>query len=133
MRCTPEEIKKKHQLAREKLMAKRLLPFTSSQKTVASTQSTQIPQPVVVPKQIQVPQPNVVPKQIQPIVPKSQEIVPTKKFQPRIPMVSTNTQNKPMEISQKQTSSMDIKSIIEKKRQEALMKLRRRQIPSKMI
>ncbi|XP_063539194.1 uncharacterized protein LOC134748348 isoform X2 [Cydia strobilella] len=37
IRCTQDEIKRKHQLAREKLLAKRLLPFTS--------QSSQVPQP----------------------------------------------------------------------------------------
>ncbi|XP_061721553.1 metabotropic glutamate receptor-like protein P [Cydia pomonella] len=37
MRCTQDEIKRKHQLAREKLLAKRLLPFTS--------QSSQVHQP----------------------------------------------------------------------------------------
>ncbi|XP_075983056.1 uncharacterized protein LOC142981210 [Anticarsia gemmatalis] len=122
IRCTPDEIKKKHQLARERLMAKRLLPFTT-QKSSLSSQLTQLPQPPIA-KIIE-----------EPIVPKKQETVTTKKFQPRIPSATTNTQNKPIEQSQAKSSanSTDIKSIIEKKRQEALMKLRRRQIQSKMI
>ncbi|CAH2045804.1 unnamed protein product, partial [Iphiclides podalirius] len=41
IRCTPEEIKKKHQLAREKLLAKRQLPFTTSQSTNLSSQLSQ--------------------------------------------------------------------------------------------
>lgn len=111
IRCTPEEIKRKHKLAREKLLAKRQLPFTSSQ---CSTQS--LPEPA------------------------TQQVIKNTKFQPRLPTTtvskshnsnhitnSYNSQQKPDSYTLSNTKPLDIKSLIEKKRQEALMKLRRRQ------
>ncbi|XP_049877939.1 uncharacterized protein LOC126375134 [Pectinophora gossypiella] len=100
IKCTPDEIKKKHQLAREKLMAKRLLPFTTSQQpgnTLLSTQtSTRKPQ-----------------------------------FKPKVVSSTVNKlQNLPASIKNEEpaqiSQSVDIKLLIEKKRQEALMKLRSR-------
>ncbi|CAB3246242.1 unnamed protein product [Arctia plantaginis] len=118
IRCTQEEIKKKHQLAREKLLAKRLLPFTASQKIVPSTLTSQ---------------PDISKKIDEPS--KSKEIAVARKFQLRVPSTVTRSQKPPIEITQEKTNhnGSDIKSIIEKKRQEALMKLRRRQVQSKMI
>lgn len=106
-------------MAREKLLAKRLLPFTSSQKSIFNSQLTQQPLPKIseetVPKNL--PKPGA-PKKVQ--------------FQPKV-ATSAIVQNKSMpNVQQKPTnSSTDLKTIIEKKRQEALMKLRRRQIQSK--
>ncbi|XP_047034104.1 uncharacterized protein LOC124640390 [Helicoverpa zea] len=124
IRCTPEEIKKKHQLAREKLLAKRLLPFTSSQKIPQPIISSQMTQPIMpkITEEVKAPK-------------KLPETLPTKKalFQPKIASSVINVQNKPAANYQQKpiSSSVDLKSIIEKKRQEALMKLRRRQIQSK--
>ncbi|CAK1552332.1 unnamed protein product [Leptosia nina] len=102
IRCTPDEIKKKHQQAREKLLAKRLLPFTASQQPL----STQTQPPI--------------------------ENKPTKKsiFQPRVASASNKNILKPppsKTSSEKGNYETDIKFIIEQKRQEALMKLRKRQ------
>ncbi|KAJ8724069.1 hypothetical protein PYW07_008049 [Mythimna separata] len=133
IRCTPEEIKKKHQLAREKLLAKRQLPFTSTQKT-QSLPNTQISQQLL-PKINEV---AAVPRKLP-------ETLPPKKFQPKVPSNVANVQNQPkiatsvlniqnpsQSFQQKtNNAAVDLKSIIEKKRQEALMKLRRRQIQSK--
>ncbi|CAH0690033.1 unnamed protein product [Spodoptera exigua] len=121
IRCTPEEIKKKHQLAREKLLAKRLLPFTSSQKasqSIFNSQLTQQPLPKINEESVTNLPKTGVPKKVQ--------------FQPKIAS-SAILQNKPMpNVQQKPISnSVDLKTIIERKRQEALMKLRRRQIQSK--
>ncbi|KAJ0173768.1 hypothetical protein K1T71_010917 [Dendrolimus kikuchii] len=104
IRCTPDEIKKKHQVAREKLMAKRLLPFTTqSTQPIQSTQSK------------------------------------TKQFKLKIPSprakVTTNTinVNVPQVEEKINTQAVDMKSIIEKKRQEALMRLKKRQLQSKIM
>ncbi|XP_063831123.1 uncharacterized protein LOC135080416 [Ostrinia nubilalis] len=111
IRCTPDEIKRKHQMAREKLLAKRQLPFTSSQQSTQSTQFMSEP---------------------------LQRIPKNTKFQPRIPSTAvsksqnslvTNAHNsKPATNNDtNKNNNLDLKSLIEKKRQEALMKLRRRQ------
>lgn len=92
-------------MAREKLLAKRQLPFTSSQRFTQS-----MPEPPV------------------------QHIPKNTKFQPRIPSSAvsknlvTDIHNSQQKIDDtKKNTNIDIKTIIEKKRQEALMKLRRRQ------
>ncbi|XP_050354173.1 uncharacterized protein LOC126775976 [Nymphalis io] len=106
IRCTPEEIKKKHQQARERLLAKRVLPFTPSHSQ--SLNPSQTSQHKFVPKK--------------PI------------FQPKVPTVKTSLdtkQNAQINTHQKQPSTDNIKLLIEKKRQEALMKLRRRQAQNK--
>lgn len=120
IRCTPEEIKKKHQLAREKLLAKRLLPFTSSQKSTQPIPSTQTSQQFL-PK---IHEETGIPKKL------PETILPKKaQFQPKVASSVINVQNKPFQ--KNNDSVVDLKSIIEKKRQEALMKLRRRQTQSK--
>ncbi|CAG9789071.1 unnamed protein product [Diatraea saccharalis] len=98
IRCTPDEIKKKHQQAREKLLAKRQLPFTSSQQSAQS-----LPELVQQNKH--------------------------SKFQPKIPssIAQKSVPVSSIPYNNTKESSTDIKLIIEKKRQEALMKLRRRQ------
>lgn len=95
-------------MAREKLLAKRQLPFTQQSSQVLPTRCTQ---------------------------------QPTKKpvFQPRV--ASTKNTNKVQNnnhMIQKNypqpnssTEPVDLKLLIEKKRQEALMKLRKRQLPNK--
>lgn len=119
IRCTQEEIKKKHQLAREKLLAKRLLPFTTAQKIPCTITSQLTTQPDVS-------------KKIEETS-KSKEVSVTRKFQPRVPSAVTRC-HKPEITHQKiKRNDSDIKFIIEKKRQEALMKLRRRQVQSKMM
>lgn len=101
IRCTPDEIKRKHQQAREKLLAKRQLPFTSSQNTTQS-----LPEPVTLPMR-------------------------NTKFQPKIPSSATEKTQRDLRannnVQKKANATADIKLLIEKKRQEALMKLRRRQ------
>ncbi|KAL4708261.1 hypothetical protein ACJJTC_016310 [Scirpophaga incertulas] len=97
IRCTPEEIKRKHQQAREKLLAKRQLPFTSSQSSVKS-----LPEETI-------------------------HKAKSTKFQPKIANSLSSTHKLPSASSSQHTSNTDMKLLIEKKRQEALMKLRRRQ------
>lgn len=111
-RCTQEEIKRKHQQAREKLLAKRLLPFTTTQ------QSTQ-----VLPAQLSHSVSQTVKKTFQPKVASSLLKLNNLKKNP----VPNNNVNVNLSPQQKTNSSEDIKLLIEKKRQEALMKLRRRQ------
>lgn len=111
IRCTPEEIKRKHQLAREKLLAKRLLPFTLSQcnttqKNLPSTQNI-----------TQSNTNNI--KTNLPITSKGKN----SKFQPKASISQQNKHN-----SEAKTSNFtDLKVLLEQKRQEALMRLRRRQ------
>lgn len=126
IRCTPDEIKKKHQLAREKLMAKKRLPFTSTQKptqTVPSTQTAPKTQQLITSKA----------NTELSTIPKKQEPPVTKKFQHRVPTTAIVIQNRRINNGQPQSNSnlTDLKSIIEKKRQEALMKLQRKQFQSK--
>ncbi|XP_045453035.1 uncharacterized protein LOC123662199 [Melitaea cinxia] len=106
IRCTPEEIRKKHQQAREKLLAKRTLPFTPAQQIIP-TKPTQA----------------------------AQKFVPKKPFQPKVPTAPIVTNNvdtmKITESIKKISADQDIKQLIEKKRQEALMKLRRRHTQKK--
>ncbi|KAJ2942009.1 hypothetical protein O0L34_g10923 [Tuta absoluta] len=119
IRCTPEEIKRKHQQAREKLLAKRQLPFTSSQQSTQQTLHSQaFKHPTQLPTQIAKPQVQTVQKKTQ--------------FQPKVP----STANIKQSVITNQTYTAqnlpsndpsNIKLLIEKKRQEALMKLRRRQ------
>lgn len=111
-RCTQEEIKRKHQQAREKLLAKRLLPFTSTQQS-AHVLPTQVSHPVS-----QTPK-----KTFQPKVASSIQKLNNLKKNP----LPNNNVNLNLAPQQSATSSADIKILIEKKRQEALMKLRRRQ------
>lgn len=129
IRCTPEEIKKKHQQAREKLLAKRLLPFTVTQNSSQSSNSansmemTQQSISKIIEKQFEYK------NEVDPFVPKKVQ------FQPKVAssasmknkLNTVNSQLKPT------NSSEDLKLLIEKKRQEALMKLRRRQIQSKIV
>ncbi|XP_045776913.1 uncharacterized protein LOC123875232 [Maniola jurtina] len=99
IRCTPDEIKQKHKQARERLLAKRMLPFTSTQQSnTASLQS-----------------------QVQPVPKKTS-------FQLKVPSSKVNNYVQRKDTVQEPNN---IKLIIEKKRQEALMKLRRRQPPNK--
>ncbi|CAH4031525.1 unnamed protein product [Pieris brassicae] len=110
IRCTPDEIKKKHQQARERLLAKRLLPFTASQQCSQLANS---------------------------LTQQSIDTLPTKKsvFQPKVASAPTkllNQKNIPNMNDRKpklhvKDDAADLKLLIEKKRQEALMKLRRRQ------
>ncbi|XP_053613947.1 uncharacterized protein LOC128677260 isoform X3 [Plodia interpunctella] len=108
IRCSPDQIERKRQQAREKLFAKRLLPFTSSQNS----------------KQLSQPQ-------------QSQAAPRKALFQPRIPSAAVQKISQPTQLpdlnrnQQKSNGPVDIKLLIEKKRQEALMKLRRRQPQSK--
>lgn len=73
----------------------------------------------------------------EPVVPKKipETIVPKKaQFQPKVAKTATSLEKKPLiqNVEHKSNSnSVDLKTIIEKKRQEALIKLRRRQIQSK--
>lgn len=106
IRCTQDEIKKKHQQARERLLAKRLLPFTLPH---SQSPSTQLTQPVL-PKKTQF-QPKVASKTSVPFAKINNQVCDTR---------SSNHNNK-----------VDLKQLIEKKRQEALMKLRRRQPQNK--
>ncbi|CAH2264150.1 jg8107 [Pararge aegeria aegeria] len=101
IRCTPDEIKKKHKQAREKLMAKRQLPFTATQQSIPTLLQSQI---------------NPVPKKTS--------------FQLKVPSSKVNSVER-KDAVQKTNTDVDIKLIIEKKRQEALMKLRKRQPLSK--
>lgn len=111
IRCTPEEIRKKHQQAREKLLAKRTLPFTPAQQIIPTkpTQTTEKLNPY--------------------------KFVPKKPFQPKVPTASTVTNKvdtkKITESIKKISADQEIKQLIEKKRQEALMKLRRRHTQKK--
>ncbi|XP_059058253.1 uncharacterized protein LOC131851728 [Achroia grisella] len=105
IKCSPDEIERKRIQAREKLIAKRLLPFTSTQKSsqFQATQNTQ------------------------------QSAITRSQFQPKVlssnsNILSTNINNV---YKQKTSNSTDLKLIIEKKRQEALLKLRRRQPQNK--
>ncbi|XP_072930105.1 uncharacterized protein [Epargyreus clarus] len=110
-RCTPIEIQRKHQQAREKLLAKRLLPFTQTQQNTCNTSqaTTQINDNKQAPKMF--------------------------KFQPKVPTnqgtdtKKSETITNPAQSTQKQNTikDMDLRLLIERKRQEALMKLRRKQ------
>ncbi|RVE47272.1 hypothetical protein evm_008069 [Chilo suppressalis] len=100
IRCTQDEINRKHQQAREKLLAKRQLPFTSSQHSTKS-----------------------LPERFQ-----QNKIT---KFQPKVPSSIITRAHKTVPVNtitenNSKDSSVDMKLLIEKKRQEALMKLRRR-------
>ncbi|CAG4931362.1 unnamed protein product [Parnassius apollo] len=108
IRCTPEEIKKKHQLAREKLLAKRQLPFTTSQTQSLSTQS--VPEQSTVSKKLK----------FQPKVPS------TNAFKTNINKLSDSNFEIPPNELNTNINTVNLKSLIEKKRQEALMKLRLR-------
>ncbi|KAI5632505.1 hypothetical protein NE865_14774 [Phthorimaea operculella] len=124
IRCTPEEIKRKHQQAREKLLAKRQLPFTSSQQPSQQTLTSQAFKPAAqLPPQIAKPLPQTVQKktQFQPKVPSTANV--------REPVVPNRTNIVPQ--SMPNNDPTNIKLLIEKKRQEALMKLRRRQPQTK--
>ncbi|XP_073950015.1 uncharacterized protein [Choristoneura fumiferana] len=152
IRCTPDEIKRKHQQAREKLLAKRQLPFTTSQlsqvatklqpvsqqkRTPISQMATQ-PQPALEQKKTQF-QPRVastakITSNLQNSVTSSVIKIPPKVTN-NVPSSLNKTNNAP-NLSIQQNSniqslvndkSKDLKVLIEKKRQEALMKLRRRQ------
>ncbi|XP_026760832.2 uncharacterized protein LOC113519817 [Galleria mellonella] len=99
IKCSPDEIERKRLQAREKLIAKRLLPFTATQRSspLESTQSTQ------------------------------QAVVKRNQFQLKIPSSKSNALSTNVNLyEQKTNNSLDLKLVIEKKRQEALMKLRRR-------
>lgn len=103
IRCTPDEIKKKHQQAKEKLLAKRLLPFTSSQESQLI-----LPPP---------PQPNQ---------------LKINNFQEKTHNLTCDVKNDNVKRKVKfevktSKNSTNLKELLEKKRQEALMKLRRRQ------
>ncbi|XP_013147713.1 PREDICTED: uncharacterized protein LOC106110434 isoform X2 [Papilio polytes] len=103
IRCTPDEIKKKHQIAREKLLAKRQLPFTLPCSTLPS-----IPEQTISNKY-----------KFQPKVPTEKAFINSKS------VIKPNCGNS-LVSNQRNNTDTDIKSIIEKKRQEALMKLRQR-------
>ncbi|GBP13413.1 hypothetical protein EVAR_4172_1 [Eumeta japonica] len=120
MCCTPEEIKKKHQLAREKLLAKRLLPFTVSTQQQLPENQTQPVQPSILSKK----------PAFQPKFPSNKNLMPRVTSMPINGIKNSNTKsknNKTVQNSQTNSVDTDLKSIIEKKRQEALMKLRRKQ------
>ncbi|XP_038207017.1 uncharacterized protein LOC119828814 [Zerene cesonia] len=114
IRCTQDEIKKKHQQARERLMAKRLLPFTTSQqqKTQGSSQNQPIQKKSI----------------FQPKVPSITKGL----LDNKINYVGTNHINTYNQSDQNKVDSSNVKQLIEKKRQEALMKLRRRQPQTKL-
>lgn len=167
IRCTQEEIKKKHQLAREKLMAKRLLPFTSQQTKSLPPQSqlTQlsIPKKTFQPRTANINNvksttssnslPITISKPVTDVNISKQSNtststtnihnnnilvkegnVPKPKFQPKISTRNNITNNQPVSIVNEpkiNASSVDLKQLIEKKRQEALLKLRRRQPQNK--
>ncbi|XP_013183194.1 uncharacterized protein LOC106129239 [Amyelois transitella] len=110
IRCSPDQIERKRQQAREKLFAKRLLPFTSSQNS--QPQNSQTSQP---PSRKAL---------FQPKIPSAAVRKPTEIHKVNQQKISESTHK----ISQpKSNGPVDVKSLIEKKRQEALMKLRRRQ------
>lgn len=120
IKCSPDQIERKRQQAREKLIAKRLLPFTCSQNSSQATCSQLTQQPVA-----KAGHTNAQPTQ--------ETTVKKPLFQPKIPSnATTNISNSHSTLTktklseQKTNNSMDLKSLIEKKRQEALMKLRRR-------
>lgn len=111
LRCTPDEIKKKHQLAKDKLLAKRQLPFTASEPLVTSQNEPVQKKPAFTYK-----------------IPVSKN-----KNEPQINETSKNSTTEPVNNikNEKPNTDIDIKLLIEKKRQEALMKLRRRQPQNK--
>ncbi|VVC90993.1 unnamed protein product, partial [Leptidea sinapis] len=98
--CTPDEIKKKHQQAREKLLAKRLLPFTASQCPEANeTQQKRITKK----------------NTFQPKIASSN--VKRSNHLDNLPMnIDVNSQKL---INNQKTDTEDIKSLIEKKRRDA--------------
>lgn len=109
IRCTPDEIERKHKQAREKLLAKRLLPFTANTQENETQKNTQ-----------------------------SQSTSKRTLFQPKVASTNKNpisrvhclpvqTSSAKNNSSQNVNKSLDLRQIIEKKRQEALMKLRKRQ------
>lgn len=109
IRCTPDEIERKHKQAREKLLAKRLLPFTANTQENETQKNTQ-----------------------------SQSTYKRTLFQPKVASTNKNpisrvhclpvqTSSAKNNSSQNVNKSLDLRQIIEKKRQEALMKLRKRQ------
>ncbi|XP_014371986.2 uncharacterized protein LOC106721542 [Papilio machaon] len=108
IRCTPDEIKKKHQMAREKLLAKRQLPFTS---LPCSNALPTIPEQTSLNKY-----------KFQPKVPSEKAFIHTKLSNI---VNKPNCTNPPLS-NLRSNTEIDIKAIIEKKRQEALMKLRLR-------
>ncbi|XP_045502818.1 uncharacterized protein LOC123699828 isoform X2 [Colias croceus] len=110
IRCTQDEIKKKHQQARERLMAKRLLPFTTSQHPIQGSSQNQPIQKKTV---------------FQPKVPSITKGLSDVKNNNSVAKANNNTE-------QNKIDSSNVKLLIEKKRQEALMKLRRRQPQTKL-
>ncbi|XP_063627570.1 uncharacterized protein LOC134799104 isoform X2 [Cydia splendana] len=163
IRCTQDEIKRKHQLAREKLLAKRLLPFTSQSSQVPVPQPTETKKKQFQPKfastvnkvpnstnnvantVTKVPNcTNNVANTVTKVPNFTNNVANTVKKVPNFTsnVASTNNKIPPKDNSSlNQASSMnfqqnnamisdkskDIKLLIEKKRQEALLKLRRRQ------
>ncbi|KAM3962488.1 uncharacterized protein ACR2FA_003391 [Aphomia sociella] len=114
IKCSPDEIERKRLQAREKLFAKRLLPFTLTQRnSPPATQQTAIPTQ-------------------QTIIPTQKTVTKSNKFQLKIPSsAKTTLPINVNNINEDTSKSTDLKLIIEKKRQEALMKLRRRQPSNK--
>lgn len=114
IRCTPEEIKRKHKQAREKLLAKRLLPFTASPQENAPTNNVQV-------KELQRK------FQFQPkVASTTTKIIPMTRVN-SLPVISKSTTCDDVNKKNICNKSLDLRQIIEKKRQEALMKLRKRQ------
>lgn len=117
IRCTPDEIKRKHQQAREKLLAKRL-PFTSSSQYTQYTQKTS-QQGIRANFKLKVPSSNAEPS------------IPVTRIN-SMPADINNTVNRiETKVKPTCTKTDDVKMLIEKKRQEALLKLRKRQMQNK--
>ena len=86
------------------MLAKRLLPFTSSQKSTQPIPSTQASQQILPKINVEAEIPNKLPE---PILPKKAQ------FQPKVASSVLNVQNKTIQKSN--NSVVDLKSIIEKK------------------
>lgn len=147
IKCTQEEIERKHRLAREKLLAKRLLPFTSMQTKQQSQSQKNLkinshsePNFIYQSAKMLPNTKNNVGRSVETNPIKSQEVnnLPTEKlnenvllkqnitkFQPKFP---SNNANKVDTVTNK---SNDLKELLERKRLEALMKLRKRQQQNK--
>ncbi|XP_023954893.1 uncharacterized protein LOC112058355 [Bicyclus anynana] len=113
IRCTPEEIKKKHRQAREKLLAKRQLPFTATQQFNPPAISSHVQPVKKATFQLKVPS-----NKVNCVVERKDHVQKTN------PDVNINR-------VQKTNPDVNIKLLIERKRQEALMRLRKKQPQSK--
>lgn len=127
MKCTPDEIERKRQLAKEKLLAKRLLPFTApnvSKSLVSSSDCFQV-SPTKTKFQLKQPSNNA---SLKPIMEK-QPIPSVRDNDHQLRKRNHNVNHNSQHLNGNRSTSnpvTDIKMIIEMKRKEALMKLRKK-------